>query len=356
MDSDRVRQPADVAADCAPEPVRNLPLRRGARARVGFLGVEGIGRSRLEAILRDGAVEVVALADPSPSALEEAVRLAPGAAVGMDLDGLLAHGVQGVVIATPSALHAAQCLRALEAGVAVFCQRPLGVCGVEAAAVVAAARRANRLLGVDLLYRCTSATERVQALIAEGALGEVYAAELCFHDARGPDTPWFYDPRLSGGGCVMDLGVHLVDLALWCLGFPEVRSVRSALFAGGAPLRDRRVQVEDFAMAELTLGTGAHVRLACSWKLHGGENAVFEASFQGSRGGLAVRSADGAFYALTAERHPDSARPLPGASSEPWAARAAVRWARRVAGGARFDEQAAELVAVSRVTDRIYDA
>jgi predicted dehydrogenase len=53
----------------------------------------------------------------------------------------------------------------------------------------------------------------------------------------GPDKPWFYDPDLSGGGCVMDLGVHLVDLALWSLDFPRVTSVSSSLMAKGAPWR-----------------------------------------------------------------------------------------------------------------------
>jgi predicted dehydrogenase len=48
----------------------------------------------------------------------------------------------------------------------------------------------------------------------------VFAVDLVFHNAYGPDKPWFYDPELSGGGCVMDLGVHLVDLALWSLDFP----------------------------------------------------------------------------------------------------------------------------------------
>ena len=50
----------------------------------------------------------------------------------------------------------------------------------------------------------------------------MYAVELAFHNAYGPDKEWFYDRRVSGGGCVVDLGVHLIDLALWTLGFPDV--------------------------------------------------------------------------------------------------------------------------------------
>jgi len=60
-----------------------------------------------------------------------------------------------------------------------------------------------------------------------------YLADLIFHNAYGPDKPWFYDRTLSGGGCVIDLGIHLVDLALWNLDFPKVMNVTSRLFAPG---------------------------------------------------------------------------------------------------------------------------
>src|SRR3546814_16842415 len=86
-------------------------------------------------------------------------------------------------------------------------------------------------------------------MLATGALGRVHALDLVFHNAYGPDKPWFYDPRLSGGGCVMDLGIHLVDLALWALDFPEIVQVASALNAGGEPLANRPAMVEDYAVA-----------------------------------------------------------------------------------------------------------
>src|SRR5690606_9981181 len=119
---------------------------------------------------------------------------------------------------------------------AVFCQKPLGRTAAEAAAAVAAARQADRLLAVDLSYRFTQGMQRIREQVRAGALGRVFAADLVFHNAYGPDKPWFYDPRLAGGGCVMDLGVHLVDLALWLLDFPDVERVESTLLAGGAPL------------------------------------------------------------------------------------------------------------------------
>ena len=153
------------------------------RPRLGFLGVGWIGRHRMQAILETGAVEAAAIADPSPEMAAEAARLAPGAALVATLDDLLDAGVDGVVIATPSALHAGQSVRALERGAAVFCQKPLGRTAAEVRAVVEAARAADRLLAVDLSYRFTEGMQHIRELVRSGGLGRVYAADLTFHNA-----------------------------------------------------------------------------------------------------------------------------------------------------------------------------
>ena len=177
------------------------------KPRIGFLGVGWIGRHRMQALLDANAVEAVGVADPSAECRDAALALAPAARPAATLNDLLDLDLDGLVIATPSAQHADQAIHALEAGVSVFCQKPLGRSVRETAAVVQAARRADRLLAVDLSYRFTAGMQRIRELVREGALGQVFACELVFHNAYGPDKPWFYDPALSGGGCVMDLGV-----------------------------------------------------------------------------------------------------------------------------------------------------
>jgi predicted dehydrogenase len=329
------------------------------RPRLGFLGVGWIGRHRMQAILETGAAEVVAIADPSPAMAEEALRLLPPGAAALvpGLDAMLEAGVDGVVIATPSALHAEQSIRALGRGAAVFCQKPLGRTAAEARAVVEAARAADRLLAVDLSYRFTEGMRRIREVVRAGGLGRVYAVDLTFHNAYGPDKPWFYDPALSGGGCVMDLGVHLVDLALWTLDVPGVAGVSGRrLFAGGEPLRGARPdRVEDYALATLDLSTGAAVRLACSWRLQAGCDAVISAAFYGTEGGAALRNIDGSFYDFVAERYRGTAREELARPPDAWGGRAAADWARRLAAGERFDAAEAErLVEVAGVLDRIY--
>ncbi|SFR78798.1 Gfo/Idh/MocA family protein [Sphingomonas jatrophae] len=323
--------------------------------RLGFLGVGWIGRNRMEAMLATGAVAAAAICEPSDEMAAEALALAPGAERVDSFDEMLALGLDGVVIATPSALHAAQSIAALESGAAVFCQKPLGRDAGEAAAVVSAARAADRLLGVDFSYRHTAGMAAIAPLVQAGSLGRLQAIDLVFHNAYGPDKPWFYDRAQSGGGCVMDLGVHLVDLALWATGFPALQGeVQASLFAGGAPIPRDAQAVEDLALASFTLDGGIAVRLACSWRLHAGRPAEISAAFYGTEGGAALRNVDGSFYDFTAERFRGTEREVLASPPDTWGGRAGADWALRLAADSRFDSAAERLVDVAAVLDRIY--
>ena len=150
---------------------RTPALSHSGVPRLGFLGVGWIGRHRMEAISKSGFGAVAAVSDPSEEMRAAAVESAPGAEVVGSLDDLLSMGLDGIVIASPSALHAEQSIRALEAGVAVFCQKPLGRTAEEARRVVEAARAADRLLAVDLSYRFTEGMRRIRERVAGGELG-----------------------------------------------------------------------------------------------------------------------------------------------------------------------------------------
>ena len=337
-----------------------VPRRAAAGVpRLGFLGVGWIGRNRMEAIARSGIASVAAVCDASPEMARQAAS-ASGADVAGTLEELLNAALDGLVIATPSALHAEQAIAALERGVAVFCQKPLARTAAETRRVVDAARAADRLLAVDLSYRFTRGMTAIRQLVRAGGIGDVFAADLVFHNAYGPDKPWFYDRVLSGGGAVIDLGIHLVDLALWTLDFPQVTSVASRLYAGGRPLAlgdggdgDART-VEDYAEAQLTLDGGAVVRVACSWKVSMGCEAVIGAAFHGSGGGAAMRNLNGSFYDFVAERYHGTHRETLTGPPDDWGGRAAVDWARRLADGERYDASVERLVEVAEALDRIY--
>lgn len=303
------------------------------RPRLGFAGVGWIGRKRLEAITGDGIAQVAAVADP---AVDGALA---------SFEELLEAELDGVVIATPNALHASQAISALERGLPVFCQKPLALDAPDARRVVAAARAADRLLAVDFSYRYTEAAQRIRELVAAGALGEIFAVDCAFHNAYGPDKPWFADPALCGGGCVMDLAIHLVDLALWTLDFPHVAAVTSRL--RGEPL-------EDYASVHVELESGGLLRLTCSWRLHAGRDCVVEASFYGTSGGATLRNVGGSFYDFVAERYDGTRAEQLAVPSDDWGGRAVLDWAWRVGRGSGFDSAAEQYVRVHEVLDRIY--
>ncbi|WP_377298088.1 Gfo/Idh/MocA family protein [Rhizobium sp. SGZ-381] len=322
--------------------------------RLGFLGTGWIGRHRMQKILETGVAEAVVVSDPSEDMAREALALAPDARRVERLDEMLSMNLDGVVIATPSAQHAEQSIRVLQAGKAVFCQKPLGRTAGEVQAVVDAARAADRLLSVDFSYRFTNGMRQIRDLIRGGALGSVFAADLVFHNAYGPDKPWFYDKAQSGGGCVIDLGVHLVDAALWSLGFPAVSRVASRLMSGGQLISGDSDRIEDYAIATLDLESGATVRLACSWRLPAGQDAVISASFYGSGGGASLSNVDGSFYDFKTERFSGTTREPLSSPPEDWGGRAAADWAQRLHTGEGYDPEADRLVDVADILDRIY--
>lgn len=335
-------------ADATSSPTRQRP-------RVGFLGTGWIGRHRMKAIVESGLVEVAAVADPVRGFVAEALQLAPNADSSSSLEEMLETDLDAVVIATPSALHADQCVAALERGLHVFCQKPLGRNAAEVRRVVGTARDHDRLLGVDLSYRHLTGARKIHELIRAGELGKIFAVDVVFHNAYGPDKAWFYDPKLSGGGCVIDLGIHLIDLALWSMDFPRVDKVSSRLFTQGAPLRDRTRQVEDFATARLDLGNDATIHLDCSWKLHAGCDARIEAAFYGTQAGVILRNVNGSFYDFETTLCKGTSKTVLSTPGENWGGAAAVAWAEQLARSPHFDRANERLVTVAETLDAMYE-
>jgi len=333
----------------------NAQLRQTMRApRLGFLGLGWIGCQRMQVLADSGIATVAAIADPHPDAQARAAQYAPDARRCADLAALLDDDLDGIVIATPSAAHAPQAIAAFERGLSVFCQKPLARTAAEAAKVLEAARRADRLLGVDFSYRAMAGVPALRDCIQAGELGTIYAVDLAFHNAYGPDKPWFYDIAQSGGGCVMDLGTHLVDMAQWICASAGHDGLVADLYAQGERLRAPFERVEDYAAAQWRMDNGANVRMACSWRLAAGCDAVIDVAFHGTRGGAAIRNVDGSFYDFTVERFDGTACTTLAAPPDAWGGRALVAWAGRLRDGAGFDPDAMQWLQVARTVDAIY--
>jgi predicted dehydrogenase len=147
-----------------------------------------------------------------------------------------------------------------------------------------------------------------------------------------------------------------VDLVLWLLEAEAVTRVSSHLFAGGQSLADRSERVEDYAVAELELTSGAVVRLACSWNLGAGSDAVIEASLFGTEGGVRLSNVGGSFYDFTAEHLKGTSRIRLCGPPDDWGGRALVEWTSRLARGSRYEIEAERLTEVAAVVDEIYSS
>lgn len=336
-----------TAARTPPDSPRSL--------RLGFVGVGWIGRHRLAALLERMPSAEIVIADPDARACEEARALVTACEICPSLDDMLSGSLDGVVIATPNMMHEAQCLAALEQGVPVFCQKPLAPTSDAARRIVQAAESRNILLAVDWSYRWLSGVRYTMDAIAHNRLGRVHAIDLVFHNAWGPDKPWFFDRSSSGGGCLVDLGVHLMDLAVLLTG--ECPSCDAAhIAASGTQIGAGDATVEDFAWAQCRTRSGCSVRLACSWNAHIGAPCRIACEVLGSRGGIGLRNVDGSFHQFETHHHDGTTSRLAARDDGSWGGCALADWAFRVADGNRFDPDAWKAVDVATLLEEIYRA
>jgi len=323
--------------------------------RLGFLGLGWIGRHRMNALLSSNKISSIAFMEPLPENAEEALKLAPHAIVCDTFEDMLHENIDGVVIATPSALHAQQTIKALDAGKAVFCQKPLARTAMETLAVIHTACRNDRLLGVDFSYRFMVGSKIMKKLIDTNDIGEIFAIDCMFHNAYGPDKQWFYDPKRSGGGCVIDLGIHLIDMVLWLFDFREVKNITSNLYANGRILdRPNDECVEDYAHINFTLDSTVSVRTACSWRLSAGQDAVIAITLYGTNGGLSMYNLNGSFFDFRTERFRGTQREVLQEYPDDWGGGAALDWLDSLIYNNRYDASAARLVDVAKIIDKVY--
>ncbi len=324
------------------------------KPKLAFTGVGWIGRNRMQAAAESGLADIALISDTSDECIGEAVIIAPHSKITTSFEEVIAEpDIDGVVIATPSALHRQQAVQAFESGKAVFCQKPLGRNAAEVQAVIESSAKANKLLGADFSYRYTTAFQKVHTVIQSGELGKIFVVDLKFHNAYGPDKPWFYDLNLSGGGCVLDLGIHLIDLMLYAMDFPEVHKVSSSLYAKGVSVKGK-AEVEDYANVIVDLTNDVTANLACSWHLSAGCDAVIEASFYGTKGGVALKNVAGSFYDFVAERYWGTKKETLVHPPDAWGGKALVHWIEQLASNPNYNPETSNYLKSAEVLDQIY--
>jgi predicted dehydrogenase len=257
------------------------------RLRVGVVGGGWPGRRHAEAFIASGAGLVTAVADLAPASRAALAELSPGAHGFASAEELLAQGdVEAVVVALPTYLHRPVVIAALEAGKHVLCEKPPALDAREVVAMIDAARRAGRVLAFGLQRRALPSVTAARALIERGELGTLYHGRAVWTRAWGAPAGaggWHRDLARAGGGPLIDLGVHVLDLAWWLMGRPPVRSVAGITHNRSFDPR----QVEDAAFGLVRLADGGAIQLETSWISHrAGDEVSIEIA--GTRASLIV--------------------------------------------------------------------
>jgi len=264
----------------------------GRRLRVGVIGL-GIGRMHIEGWRQHPQVEVVAIADADPARL---------AAVGdqFGIPGrhtsaeamLAAESLDVVSVCTPNKFHKDLTLAALAAGCHVLCEKPMAMNADEGREMLAAAERAGKRLMINFSYRFSAQSRALKAQVDGGVFGEFYFGRSVWHRRRGMPGfgGWFGTKALAGGGPLIDLGVHRLDLALWLMGYPKPTWVMGATYDPIArELADKAgktFDVEDLATAFIRFENGATLALEASWAANIAEADLMETRLLGTKAGL----------------------------------------------------------------------
>jgi predicted dehydrogenase len=274
-----------------------------APLRVGVIGVGWAGQQHIDAYSALDGVELIGIAG-----LEEAERktLATEHDVPNDVarweDLLELDGLDAVSVAVPTFLHAPIAIAALERGLHVLSEKPIALNGAEAGGMVDAARSAGRVLDVAFNHRRRGDVQRLKEVIDEGRLGETYYAKAWWLRRTGIPTlgSWFTQSKLAGGGPLVDIGVHVLDYALFLLGNPAVRSVSASTYDllgrsgfGSASVGsvksgangDAMFDVEDLASVFMRLEDGGTLLVEASWAAHRADGDQFGATLYGTEGG-----------------------------------------------------------------------
>jgi predicted dehydrogenase len=324
------------------------------KRKLGFVGLGWIGLERFKRVAEGFPDCIHAFFEPDEKSAAEALAIAPNALRLNTFEDLIDEPIAGVVIATPNSFHSQQAVRSLDRGIAVFCQKPLCLTAEEAGRVVRAAREADRLLSVDHSYRWLSSVQALNEILRSGSLGTVFGADLVFHNAYGPQKKWFFDHAVAGGGCLLDLGVHLLDLLFWVLGPLNLVQISASLFNNGKHIRFG--EIEDYAAVNLQFANTLDVSLRCSWNANIGQDAQIEVLFHGTEASAAVRNTNGSFFDFRAEKYTGTSTEVIAATDSGWnwGARAIEDWIERLDQGWRYDPDNEQFIQTAEIIDKIY--
>ncbi|MFC5453053.1 Gfo/Idh/MocA family protein [Paenibacillus aestuarii] len=299
--------------------------------RIGIIGSGNIGNVHMEVLKQIPDAQIAAVTDVYLPLAEARAKEHQIEKVYATTEQLLAdESIEAVIIAVSNEWHAPIAVQALQAGKHVMLEKPMAINLESAKQIVEAERKSGKVLMIPHQLRWESLSMQVKQQVEKGALGHIYHAKAGWVRRKGIPGwgTWFTQMEKSGGGPLIDLGVHMLDLSLYLMGNPRPVSVYGATYAEfgprkkgigtwGTPNWNGRYDVEDLATAMIKLDNGATLSLDVSWA------ALVETDNQpyvqllGSEGGASIRGTKGKLLAELFEREADVDLSIPDQDEGP---------------------------------------
>lgn len=262
----------------------------GMSFRIGIIGCGAIGNVHAKSATAAG-LEVAGAWDVQPERAKELASLYKGCAAHESLDELLATDVEAVAVAVPNDSHRECAVEALRAGKHVLLEKPMALTAAECDEVIAAHKESGKVLQLGFVCRGLPAAQATKNFIDAGRFGEIYHVKCSIYRTRGiPGLGgWFTTKARSGGGPLIDLGVHVLDLVMYLTNNHEpvrasghvvsnfgtpIDAYRYTSMWAGPPQLDGVFDVEDGAVALIRFENGMTLELNVTWAANIPEDAL----------------------------------------------------------------------------------
>lgn len=253
------------------------------RLKVGIIGAGGISHSHIEAFKKIPEIDVVAISDPNETKLSFVAEKCGILKRFINWENIIDEQLDIVSICSPNVFHAQQSIAALKSGKHVICEKPVAMNIEEATSIIETAKQTNNKFMVAFCHRFAHHSQFIKKMIENNQMGEIYFAKASCLRRRGiPGLgTWFTTKKLAGGGPLIDIGVHILDLAVYLMGCPEPQLVvgvtynkfkNQAVDGGWPPVWSRvgdkptgTFDVEDLAAAFIKFKNNTTLFLEASW-------------------------------------------------------------------------------------------
>ncbi|MEK3722388.1 Gfo/Idh/MocA family protein [Paenibacillus sp. FSL H8-0034] len=273
-----------------------------SKLKIAVIGAGSISEAHLTAYSVHPEVELIAICDLNETrAQEKAERYGAGTTYTNYMELLQNPEIEAVSICTWNHMHAKIAIAALEAGKHVLCEKPLCKTVEEALNVQKAVHDSGKVLQVGYVRRYGTNVQTLRKFVDAGQLGEIYYAKASCLRRLGNPGGWFSDSERSGGGPLIDLGVHVIDLCWYLMGKPKVKSVSGNTYRKlgnrahidnlsyykAADFNAEHNDVEDLANALIRFDNGASLMVDVSFTLHARKDEL-AVKLYGDKGGAEI--------------------------------------------------------------------